>query len=413
MELFENPYILVAAASVLVVLSYFYSYISEKIRVPSVLLLILTGLGVRFALSSFNIEVPNLRVTLEIFGIIGLILIVLEGSLELRITREKLGVLINAFLSALILLILSSMLVAWVLHQVTVGLSFQRCLVNAIPVAVISSAIAIPSVVGLVEDKREFIVYESIFSDILGILFFNMMVSNPDITLGSAGMIFLDLGLTITVALAFTFILLFLLDRVRLKVRFALIIAVLILLYNFGKMVHLSSLLVILIFGIVLNNLDHIWRTRLHKYFDYVRIQQSIDQFRMITNESAFLIRTFFFFIFGMSFSLLTLLDFKVFFTGFLTVVILYALRYLYLRFFARLKNISAPLLIAPRGLITILLFYSIPQDMLIGVISEGVLFFVILASSLIMMGGLWKGAGVKDMPVHTDPFMLDEEKEQ
>lgn len=408
--MFENAYVLVALISILVVLSYFYSYISDKIRVPSVLLLIITGILARFVLGYIESDIPDMRFTLETFGIIGLILIVLEGALELRITRDKLGTLVSAFFSALVLLVLSSLLIAWVLQLVTTDISFQRCLVNAIPLAVISSAIAIPSVMGFAEDKREFIIYESIFSDILGILFFNMMVNNPDITISSAGMIALDIGLVIIVSLVFTFGLLFLLDRIRLKVRYVLIIAVLILLYDFGKMVHLSSLLVILIFGVVVNNLDHFWRNKLGKYLDYTRIQTSIEQLRMITNESAFLIRTFFFFIFGLSFYLKSLFDIRVVITGTFTVVILYGLRYLYLKYAARLANLSAPLLIAPRGLITILLFYSIPQEMLIDLISEGVLFFVILASSIMMMGGLHHGAGKDEVSTITDPFRLTDE---
>jgi hypothetical protein len=46
-------------------------------------------------------------------------------------------------------------------------------------------------------------------------------------------------------------------------------------------------------------------------------------------------------------------------------------------------------LYVAPRGLITILLFYSIPPELSLGIISEGVLFFVIMISSIIMMFGL------------------------
>ncbi|NNF01606.1 MAG: hypothetical protein HKN22_02890, partial [Bacteroidia bacterium] len=50
-------------------------------------------------------------------------------------------------------------------------------------------------------------------------------------------------------------------------------------------------------------------------------------------------------------------------------------------------------LFIAPRGLITIILFLSIPASYHIDRFSEGVVFFVIIVSSLIMMGGLmaWK----------------------
>jgi hypothetical protein len=45
--------------------------------------------------------------------------------------------------------------------------------------------------------------------------------------------------------------------------------------------------------------------------------------------------------------------------------------------------------LITPRGLITILLFYSIPESLRIEKLSEGVLFVVIVLTSLAMTVGL------------------------
>jgi hypothetical protein len=54
------------------------------------------------------------------------------------------------------------------------------------------------------------------------------------------------------------------------------------------------------------------------------------------------------------------------------------------------IKIRSTPLtLIAPRGLITILLFYSIPAQQRILQLSEGVLFVVIVLTSLMMTIGL------------------------
>jgi hypothetical protein len=42
-----------------------------------------------------------------------------------------------------------------------------------------------------------------------------------------------------------------------------------------------------------------------------------------------------------------------------------------------------------PRGLVTILLFYSIPSSKSIGGFNEGILFFVVAVSSILMMIGL------------------------
>jgi hypothetical protein len=46
-------------------------------------------------------------------------------------------------------------------------------------------------------------------------------------------------------------------------------------------------------------------------------------------------------------------------------------------------------LLLMPRGLITILLFYGIPQQFKLNTFNNGILFFVILITSVLMMLGI------------------------
>src|SRR3989338_5067264 len=53
---------------------------------------------------------------------------------------------------------------------------FYTALVYAIPLSIMSSSIIIPSVGRLTGKKREFMVYESTFSDILGIMVFYFMI---------------------------------------------------------------------------------------------------------------------------------------------------------------------------------------------------------------------------------------------
>ena len=71
-----------------------------------------------------------------------------------------------------------------------------------------------------------------------------------------------------------------------------------------------------------------------------------------------------------------------------LIVAVLTAIRYLYLRYVAR-TDLLPELFIAPKGLITVLLFYSIPAQHLLGDVSESILFVVILLTSILMMIGL------------------------
>ncbi|MBL0267286.1 MAG: hypothetical protein IPP99_00985 [Chitinophagaceae bacterium] len=72
---------------------------------------------------------------------------------------------------------------------------------------------------------------------------------------------------------------------------------------------------------------------------------------------------------------------------GSVIVLILLGIRYIYLRFFLR-SHIIPELFYLPRGLITILLFYSIPLKNQLSRFNEGILFFTILATSVIMMIG-------------------------
>ncbi|RLD59905.1 MAG: hypothetical protein DRJ05_05695 [Bacteroidetes bacterium] len=407
--MFDNPYILIIGISLLVILSYLYSAIAAKTKIPSVLLLLFTGMGFTAIYSSMGYELPDTKPGLQFLGIIGVILIVLEGSLELNIRRDKLGLIFKSFFSALIILLVSAFSIAGGIHLIYSELTFHICLVNAIPLAVISSAIAIPSVNQMEEEKKEFIVYESIFSDILGILFFNIVVSNETFQKESIFWLGADFLIIISVSIIFTGLILLFINKTTMNIKFFLMLAVLILLYAFGKLAHLSSLLLILFFGLFLNNIQLVKSKKLHAFINIGKLRLGIDSFRVITNESAFLIRTFFFFIFGCSVSFALLYDFKIAITGSFIVAILYGIRYLYLRFLAK-RNLYPELFIAPRGLITILLFYAIPEKYSIGLISEGVLFFVILVTSLIMMFGLMKSTEkIPDMEIYVGKDKVDE----
>jgi len=385
---FDNSYIIIEMISILIILSYAYSALSYKTRIPSVLMLLATGVAARLVFDELGYELPETKQVLEFFGIVGLILIVLEGALDLRLKRDKLWTILRSFFSAMVILVVSSLSIAYGLHLFLEDISYYTCLVNAIPFAVISSAIAIPSIGQMQEQKKEFIIYESIFSDILGILFFNAVVNNPTFEYHSAVWMIGDFFIIILVSVFVSGLIILFIDKTTMNIKFFLLIAVMVLLYSFGKMVHLSSLLMILFFGLILNNLDLFAKKRLKKYLNIEKLQIGIERFKLVTNESAFLIRTLFFFIFGFTLHTRKMMDPWIMGTGIVIVGIIYFLRFLFLKFLAH-RNVIPELYVAPRGLITILLFYSIPKELSLGIISEGVLFFVIIITSLIMMFGL------------------------
>jgi Na+:H+ antiporter len=407
LSLFDNSYFLVALISVLLILSYLYNIISNKTQIPSVLMLLGSGIVVRLILNQTDVLIPDTKTLLEIFGIIGLILIVLEGSLELKLTKKKLPLIRKSLFAAFFILVASTVSVALVVKIINPEVSFQIAMLNAIPLAVISSAIAIPSVAKLKEQNKEFIIYESTFSDILGIMFFNFILVNSSVSLGSIAWLGLDLTIVTIVSLVFTILLIFFLQNSKKNaIRYSFLIAVIVLLYALGKIFHLSSLLMILFLGLLLNNLNLWIKGKISKRIDSEKISLSINEFHVITFEAAFVVRTFFFFIFGFSLNLNSLLSISVIFVGLIVVAIIYGTRYPYLKYISRTST-NPEAMVAPRGLITILLFYSIPANMSIDTLNDGVLFFVIIATNILMMYVLMR---LNKKPIDNDDGNAEEE---
>ena len=96
----------------------------------------------------------------------------------------------------------------------------------------------------------------------------------------------------------------------------------------------------------------------------------------------------FFFILFGYSIQLSLLANLQVVELGSFIIAILLIIRFLYLRIIIK-ANLFPELFLMPRGLVTILLFYSIPASKVMNSFNVGVLFFVVVVSSLLMMAGL------------------------
>ena len=140
-------------------------------------------------------------------------------------------------------------------------------LLYAVPLSIMSSAIIIPSVGSLDKDRQEFMIYESTFSDILGIMLFYFLISSLEASsFGEMSLaVLLNLTLTVLVSVAASYFLIFLFQKIRTELKLFLLIAVLILLYSLSKMFHLSSLLIILVFGMILSNRQLFFPGKLRK----------------------------------------------------------------------------------------------------------------------------------------------------
>ncbi|MBV6441554.1 MAG: hypothetical protein EPGJADBJ_03240 [Saprospiraceae bacterium] len=386
MENFSSLAVLFSVCG-LIILSYLFSVLNRLTRIPSVLLLLGTGILLRYLTGAMDFPFHIPPVVTEILGTVGLIMIVLEAGLDLEITREKLPLIRSSFLSALVIFLVSSLGVTGILFWRLADAPFVHCLVYAITLSVVSSSIVLPSVHHLNHEKKEFLIYEASFSDVLGIMVFNFFTAGQVITLQSASWFVGSIPVAVVLSVGVCFGLMLLLVKNRVNVKFFLVFAVLIVIYVGGKSMHLPSLLTILMFGLVVNNWELIRWKPLKAYFSDEKVNDMAAFLKSITAESAFLIRTFFFIIFGYSIELSFLKNTDVLLLGSSIVLSLLALRFIYLRIVHK-YDLLPELFYIPRGLITVLLFYKIPEWQRIEAFDEGVLFFVILATTIIMMIG-------------------------
>lgn len=382
-----SAYQILLLLSILVLFSYLFDMFARKSKIPSVLLLLGTGVGLNYLSKYFGLVLPALDILLSILGTVGLVLIVLEGSLELSLKKEKIPLVKSALGSAFFILLFTVGGTAWLFHYLT-GQSVQICLLNAIPLGIISSAIAIPSVANLKGNKKEFVIYESSVSDILGIMFFNFVIVNETFTFSSVINLGVETILMLIISVVFSALLIWLLGKITHHVKFFLIISMLLMVYAIGKFSHLSSLVIVLIFGIAMNNASNVRLPFWRKYFVYNGLKKDLDQFIQLSAESAFLLRTFFFLLFGFSMDLNKMTDNKVLMMGGAILLIIYVVRAAYLKGFAR-TDLIPELFISPRGLISILLFLSIPDTMRLTDYADGVLLFIVISTSAIMTLGL------------------------
>ena len=406
-----NVYTALIAASVVVLLSYFYNALAGRTNIPSVLMLIVTG----FIFSLFiEFNGKDLRPVLEILGTVGLVMIVLEAALDLKLEKSKAGLLMKSLVIALILLLLTTFGIALIIRFFYTVDRFEA-IIYAIPLSIMSSAIIIPSVNKLVDEKKEFLIVEAAFSDILGIMLFYFILDTIDLDgVGTVSLhIVQNLGLTLVIAVAFGYLIIILIQKVTSEVKLFLPIAVLVLLYATGKLFHLSSLIFVLVFGLMLNNIKLFFRGFLKPYIIPEAYKELLSEIKLITLESSFLIRTFFFIAFGMSITLDGFNQISVFVVSFLALAVMFVLRWGAFKLIAP-KQMLPGIYVAARGLITILLFYSIPVEHQITGFSPAVLFLIIIISNLIMMYGLIRNTDEPDQVVEAvDESKIDELMEQ
>ena len=378
----------ILTASIFLLLAFGIERFGRASGVPSVIVLIAAGLAGKPILAAFGLTLEGIDVAVPIIGAIGLVLIVLEGALDIELRRERLRAAAGAFLMAGGGFVLCAAIFTFAAFQI-LSIPLLHAAILAVPFAVISSAVAIPSSGFLPPQGREFVVYESSVSDILGVMVFFALANSEgtatDVLLGFIGGGVLSLLLAAVCAVGLVLILM----RIDGHVRFIPLLAGLFGLYAAGKLMHLSPLIMVLLFGLALNNPTLITRFRPFNHWLDDSYVSTLNEFKVLTLELTFAVRGFFFILLGYWTDLSDLATIEAWMATAFVLAVVYVSRYVMLRM-AR-SELAGPLTwIAPRGLITILLYLSAKEVLHLPHYLEGTVMLVVLVSATLVAAGRW-----------------------
>ena len=385
-----NPYLILIFFSALVLCAFVWDHFGRRLKVPTVLFLLGTGLGLKALANYAGLDYSFVNDSLPIIGSIGLILIVLEGSMELEITADKRKIIHRSLWAAGLLLIFNSLILALGFSFFTEQ-SFRICLINAVPLAIISSAIAIPSAARLPASEREFVIYESSFSDVLGVMLFSLLIETDSFTPLVLVEVSGKIIAVLIIALVSIVLLAFFMDKVVTRVRHLPVIAALIMIYAIGGLLHLPALLIILAFGLYASNLHHPWLARVMERVHSSRLKEEMHQLHHLTAEVAFFVRTVFFVFLGFSVELSDLSVGAPWAWAGACLLVLVLLRVICLKGLMKREPMHSLPYLMPRGLITILLFLKIPDALQLKVLPPGMTLLIVFLSVLWMTAGLWR----------------------
>jgi NhaP-type Na+/H+ or K+/H+ antiporter len=382
-----DPNLIILALSAIVIAAYVFDIVGRRFHLPSVVLLLVSGVALRHVLDGLGWPVPYLGQLLPVLGAVGLVLIVLEGALDLELTHEKTPLLLRTLFVAVAGLALSLAAIAAALHWLF-GADWTRAVLTACPFAIISSAIAIPGTISLSPHRGEFVVYESALSDILGVSVFAALLAAEGDPLKFALTISVASIASVALGLGFIALLYVLLNKLTGHVKFLPIFFLLMLLYAIGELLHLSPLMLVLAFGLLLNNAFLLRRIEWLRQHESESFEDDVTQFKQLVAEGAFFVRTYFFLLLGYTTMLSDFASETTWIVSAVIIAIVYLTRLPLLALVA-LRDIRPLLWIAPRGLITVMLYLSLPEHLRVVNFPEGALMLVVLLSAVIMMVGI------------------------
>ncbi|MGN6233966.1 MAG: cation:proton antiporter domain-containing protein [Trinickia sp.] len=383
------PNALMIGSAAAVLLSYWFNHLSRSYRVPSVMLLLLSGVLARVVTQAYHATVALPHALISTLGTAGLVLIVLEGALDLRLDLRRRRFLLSTFGAAALGVVLTTVALG-AMMAILFGLPITLALLAGAPFGVISSAVAIPTAEMLDREEREFVIYESSWSDILGVMLFNALLvasTGGAVALHLIGGGFAVVALGLVVALGVYW----LVGNLEGNVKFIPVLSALILVYAMADAIHLSPLLIVLILGLTLNNSQLLHGVGWLRWLHNDALEGELERLKHLTAELTFFVRTFFFLLLGYSTDITTLVDPHAWLYAIAIVALVFALRWPALRLTTGPGKRQA-LWIAPRGLITATLFFSLPTNVS-ALLPPATLVLVVLITGVVMSLGLKLGA--------------------
>lgn len=368
--------------SFLVVFSYIIEVFAKKIKVPAVIFLIASGILLGWIGKSFHITIPDITPYLKVIGGISLVFVVLQGAMELKWSKSKNLMIFKMFLMCILPMFLLSFAVAWFFHLKDM-IPYTTALYNVIPLTIISSAIAIPATQLVNRHAREEIIYESSFSDIIGILFFGFVFNDKGNLIDESLLFAGEFAGTIILTICATFIIAWLLGYIPSGIRFIPILGTLVFIFEVAEYFELPALIFIFVFGVFIGNLDQFKHIPLIKHIRPERIGNHTGEFYHIVTEIGFLVRSFFFLTLGLYIKPSLFSDFKSLAWSGGILCAAFIIRYIFLKLLR--IHVRPNLLFAPRGLVTILLFLYIPASDHIEAITFNTVIQTVLLSTLIL----------------------------
>ena len=377
-------YVAILVASLFLLIAFAVERLDRASGLPSVIIMIGLGLLTQPVLQYLGMLVSGISAVVPVAGAVAFVLIVLEGALDIELKRERLKIALSATALAISAIVVYGVLFAALAVRL-LGLTDLQGAILAIPLALISSSVAIPASRSLGKWAREFVVYESSASDILGVLiFFALLHSNASVggfltALAGGGALSLLLAIGCSVALVLVS------TRETAHVRYVPLLAGLFALYSAGEMLHLSPLIMVLLFGLMLNN---------GPVFDRIpglgRMTQRISthtvgEFKVLVQELTFAVRGFFFFILGYSTHPADFRSLRAWVAAGAILAVIYVVRFAMLRPFGR-HHAAALTWIAPRGLITVVLYFTARATLHLPAYFDGTVLLVVFLSAAVLV---------------------------